>query len=215
MDKSKLVITIERQYGSGGRIIGKRLAEELGIPYYDDEILSMTAEKSAVGEQYFRLADEKAGNNLLHRIVGLMRSGSPLDEPRIEGDVTSPDNLFRFQSAVIRELAETQSCVIIGRCADYVLSVAGKEDLIKVFVYADIPTCIRRTMEVDGITDTREALNKLNKITRQRREYHKYFTGKEWEDVENYDLPVNASRLEIEQAVELIKAYIKMVGYDI
>ena len=64
MDKSKLVITIERQYGSGGRIVGKRLAEELGIPFYDDEILSMTAEKSAVGEQYFRLADEKAGNNL-------------------------------------------------------------------------------------------------------------------------------------------------------
>ena len=70
MDKSKLVITIERQYGSGGRIVGKKLAEELGISFYDDEILSMTAEKSAVGEKYFRLADEKAGNNLLRKIVG-------------------------------------------------------------------------------------------------------------------------------------------------
>ena len=106
MDKSKLVITIERQYGSGGRIVGKKLAEELGIPFYDDEILSMTAEKSAVGEKYFRLADEKAGNNLLRKIVGNLRFPAGIfDEPKTEGDVTSPDNLFRFQSEVIRELA--------------------------------------------------------------------------------------------------------------
>lgn len=215
MDKSKLVITIERQYGSGGRIVGKELARELGIPYYDDEILSMTAEKSAVGEQYFRLADEKAGNNLLRKIVKSMSRKPILDQPKIDGDVTSPDNLFRFQSEVIRELAETQSCVIIGRCADYVLETAGKKDLIKVFVYADIPTCIRRTMEVDGITDTKEALNKLNKITRQRRLYHKYFTGREWEDMENYDLTINASRLELEQVVQMIQTYIRMVGYEV
>lgn len=214
MDKNRLVITIERQYGSGGRIVGKRLAEELGIPFYDDEILSMTAEKSAVGEQYFRLADEKAGNNLLKKIVGSMRK-PPLEDPKTEGDVTSPDNLFRFQSEVIRELAENESCVIVGRCADYILTAAGKEDLVKVFIYADIPTCIRRTMEVDGIEETKEALDKLNRITKQRRHYHKYFTGKEWEDVTNYDLPINSSKLELEQIVELIKSYIRMIGYDI
>ena len=214
MDKSKLVITIERQYGSGGRIVGKKLAEELGIPYYDDEILSMTAEKSAVGERYFRLADEKAGNNLLRKIVRSMRH-LLVDEPKTEGDVTSPENLFRFQSEVIRELADTESCVIIGRCADFILEAAGKEDLVKIFVYADIPTCVRRTMEVDGILDTKEALAKLNKITKQRREYHKYFTGKEWEDVNNYDLPINSTRLELDQIVEMIKNYIRMIGYDI
>ncbi|MDD3250989.1 MAG: cytidylate kinase-like family protein [Lachnospiraceae bacterium] len=214
MDKTKLVITIERQYGSGGRIVGTKLAEELGIPFYDDEILSMTAEKSAVGEQYFRLADEKAGNNLLRRIVGGIR-GMTLDEPKTEGDVTSPDNLFKFQSEVIRELANTESCVIVGRCADYVLETAGKEDLVKIFVYADTPTCVRRTMEIDGIMDTKEALNKLNRITKQRREYHKYFTGREWENFSNYDLPINSSKLELDQIVELIKTYIRMIGYDI
>ena len=212
MDKKKLVITIERQYGSGGKIVGKKLAEELGIPAYDDEILSLTAEKSAVGD--FRLADEKAGNNLLRRIVGGIRHTLP-GNPKIEGDVTSPDNLFRFQSEVIRELAENESCVIIGRCADYILETAGKEDLIKIFVYADTATCIRRTMEADGLADTKEALDKLTKITRQRREYHRYFTGREWEDVSNYDLPINASKLEYDQIIELIKAYIRMVGYDI
>ena len=214
MNKDKLVITIERQYGSGGLVVGKLLSKELGIPYYDDEILSMTAERSAVGEQYFRLADERAGNNLLRRIVGAIHGGLP-GQPKIEGDVTSPDNLFKFQSEVIRELAEQESCIIIGRCADYILDAAGKEDLIKIFVYADTATCIRRTMEVDGITDTKEALNKLTRITKQRREYHKYFTGKEWEDLDNYDLPINASRLEFDQIVELIKTYIRMVGYDV
>lgn len=214
MDRSRLVITIERQYGSGGRIVGQRLAEELGIPFYDDEILSMTAEKSAVGEQYFRLADEKAGNNLLRRIVGGMRH-APTGAPKTTGDVTSPENLFKFQSEVIRELANTESCVIVGRCADFVLESTGKEDLIKIFVYADTDTCIRRTMEVDGITDTKEALAKLNRITKQRREYHHYFTGKEWEDMENYDLPINASRLELGQVVEMIKTYIRMIGYEV
>ncbi len=214
MDKTKLVITIERQYGSGGRIVGQLLSERLGIPYYDDEILSMTAERSAVGEQYFRLADERAGNNLLRRIVGGMRD-TLAGHPKIEGDVTSPDNLFKFQSEVIRELADSESCIIIGRCADYILDTAGKEDLVKVFVYADTATLIRRTMEVDGILDTKEALNKLTRITKQRREYHKYFTGKEWEDPANYDLPINASRLEFDQIVELIITYIRMVGYDV
>jgi len=214
MDKSKLVITIGRQYGSGGRIVGTKLAKALGINFYDNEILRMTAEKSAVGERYFRLADERAGNNLLRRIVGGM-SKNPLEEPKIEGDVTSPDNLFKFQSAVIRQLAEEESCVIVGRCADYVLEAAGKEDLIKVFVYADIATCIRRTREVDGIIDTREALDRLNKITKQRREYHKYYTGKDWEDMRNYDLSINAGKLELDQVVELIMTYIRMAGYDI
>ena len=113
MDKNKLVITIERQYGSGGRIVGKRLAEELGVSYYDDEILSMTAEKSAVGEQYFRLADEKAGNNVLRKIVGGMGRKLALGHPKIDGDVTSPENLFRFQSEVIRELADQNTTMII------------------------------------------------------------------------------------------------------
>jgi cytidylate kinase len=214
MDTSKLVITIERQYGSGGRIIGRMLAEKLGIHFYDDEILSMTAEKSAVGEQYFRLADEKAGNNLLRKIVGGM-SKAPIDTPKISGDITSPENLFRFQSEVIRELAETESCVIVGRCADFVLSAAGKEDLVKLFVYADLPSCLRRTMEVDGILDNKQAMDRMARITRQRREYHKYYTGKEWEDMDNYDLLINTSKLEYEQVVDIIYDYIRKRGYEI
>ena len=105
-DNRRVVITIDRQYGSGGRITSKRLAEELGIPFYDEEILKMTSEESAIGEQYFRLADEKAGNNLLYRIVGGVRDslGAPTSRK-----LTSKENLFRFQSEVIRKLAREQS----------------------------------------------------------------------------------------------------------
>lgn len=203
----KLIITIERQYGSGGRIVGKMLSEELGIPYYDEEILKMTSEQSAIGEQYFRLADEKAGNKLLYKIVGGLKSG--LDTPKIGEKMTSPDNLFRFQSEVIRKLAESESCIFIGRCADFVLEGAGVENVIRLFVYADTATKINRVMEVDDV-DTKEALKRVQKINKERGEYRKYYTGENWEDANNYDLTINASKISYEQMASLIKEYIKI-----
>ena len=181
MGKDKYNITINRLYGSGGRIMGKKLSQELGIPFYDEEILKMASEESAVGEQYFSLNDEKAGNNLFFRAVGGLRTS--LEEPSIEDDLTSPENLFRFQAKMIRRVAEEQSCIIMGRCADFVLSAAGVENLVRLFVYADSTTCIRRVMEVDGV-DTKEALRRVNRISRQRRDYYKYYTGRDWEDID-------------------------------
>ena len=207
MGKDKYNITINRLYGSGGRIMGKKLSQELGIPFYDEEILKMASEESAVGEQYFRINDEKAGNNLFFRAVGGLRTS--LEEPSIEEDLTSPENLFRFQAKMIRRVAEEQSCIIMGRCADFVLSAAGVENLVRLFVYADSTTCIRRVMEVDGV-DTKEALRRVNRISRQRRDYYKYYTGRDWEDMENYDLPINTTRLELGPAVQLVKEYMKL-----
>ena len=109
MEENKnLVITIGRQYGSGGRMTGEKLAKELGIHFYDEEILKITSEVSAIGEEYFRLADEKAGNNLLYKIVGGLRDS--LSAPSTRDDIVSRDNLFRFQSSVIRDLAK-ERCV--------------------------------------------------------------------------------------------------------
>ena len=113
MGNKNLIITIEREYGSGGRIVGKKLAEELGIHFYDDDILKLASEKSAVGEQFFRLADEKAGNNLLYRLGG----GRKIDlqsKPSPNDKLTSPENLFKFQSEVMRELAESEPCIFVG-----------------------------------------------------------------------------------------------------
>ena len=209
MSSKHYVITIERQYGSGGRITGMRLAEELGIHYYDEEILKMTSETSAIGEQYFRLADEKAGNNLLYRTVTNMKPelSAPVKDRH---KLTSPENLFRFQSEVIRKLAESENCIIIGRCGNYVLQ-DQLDDVIRIFVYADTVTRVRRIMDVDKV-DEEEALRRMRKIDKERTEYHKYFTGRNWMDMENYDLPINASRIDYDEMIILIKDYLKLRG---
>lgn len=207
-----LIITIDRQYGSGGRIVGKKLSEKLGIPFFDQEILTMASEESAIGEQFFRLNDEKAGNNLLYRAIGGLKSS--LEEPSIEDSITSPENLFRFQSSVIRKVAAEQPCIIMGRCADYVLEAEGVDPLLRLFVYSDIPTCVRRVMEVDSV-DAKEALKRVNRISKERRDYYKYYTGKDWEDMANYDLPINTTRLDLDATVELIISYIAIRGFAI
>ena len=211
-DNKKLVITIGRQYGSGGRITSKRLAEELWIQFYDEEILRMTSEESAIGEQYFRLADEKAGNNLLYRVVGGLRDS--LGKPSSK-NLTSKENLFKFQSEVIRKLAREESCIIVGRCADYILEAEPDVNVIRLFVYADMPTRIRRVMEVDGVLDPDEAVRKIKRIDKERREYYKYFTGREWGDMTLYDLPINTTNLSLDQLADLVKFYIRMRGFEI
>ena len=207
-----LVITIGRQYGSGGRIVGKALAQELGIHFYDEEILTITSEKSAVGEVFFRLSDEKAGNNLLYKIVSGLKP--QLGKPSTEGDIVKPDNLFRFQSEVIRQLAAQESCIIAGRCGDYILSQEKIPGLVKIFVYADVPALIQRTMEVDKV-DEKEAARRVKKINRERKEYYRYYTGADWEDWNNYDLIINTSNFDLEQAAKLIKEYLKLKGFQV
>ena len=187
----KLVITIGRQYGSGGRTVGKNLAESLGIPFYDEEILRITSEKTAIGEQYFRLADEKAGSNLLYKIVDSLKPR--LGKPSLEEDIVSPENLFRFQSQVVVELAEQESCIIAGRCANVILREAKKEH-VDFFVYADME-------------------KRIKKIDRERREYHKYYTGEDWMKVDNYDLMINASRIDYREMEVLMRNYLEMKGY--
>ena len=205
----KLVITIGRQYGSGGRTVGKNLAESLGIPFYDEEILRITSEKTAIGEQYFRLADEKAGSNLLYKIVDSLKPR--LGKPSLEEDIVSPENLFRFQSQVVVELAEQESCIIAGRCANGILREAKKEH-VDFFVYADMEKRIERTMDYCKV-DEEEAKKRIKKIDRERREYHKYYTGEDWMKVDNYDLMINASRIDYREMEVLMRNYLEMKGY--
>ena len=114
---------------------------------------------------------------------------------------------------MIRKVASQESCIIMGRCADFVLEAAGVKNLIRLFVYADSSTCIRRVAEVDGV-DTKEALRRANRISKERRDYYKYYTGREWEDMDNYDLPINTTTLELEPAVQLVKEYLRLRGIN-
>ena len=213
MSNKNLIITIEREYGSGGRIVGQKLAEELGIPFYDDAIIKLASEKSAVGEQFFWMADEKAGNNLLHRLSG-NKGVDVFSKPVTEGkEVTTPENLFKFQSQVIRELAAKESCIFVGRAAGYVLEQCEEiEHLVRIFVYADKIKKVQRAMEVDLI-DEEKAKKRVKKLDRERKEYYKYFTGKEWHNIKNYDLPINSTRLSLDEIAELIKTYIRLRGF--
>ena len=208
MSDRHYVITIERQYGSGGRLTGERLAKELGIHFYDEEILKMTSETSAIGEQYFRLADEKAGNKLLYRIVTSLKPD--LSEPAKTGHrITSPENLFRFQSSVIRRLAQEESCIFVGRCAEYVLM--DEPGLVRVFIYADMGARVKRIREKRYFADN-EVERNIRKIDRERRDYHRYYTGQDWENMENYDLILNSAKLGTDGCVQCIIEYLKIRG---
>ena len=212
MGDKKLIITIGRQYGSGGNEIGRKLAEELGIDFYDKNILRMNSDESGIKESYFHLADEKAGSRRLYRIVSGMTP--EMREPSFGSDLISADNLFRFQSEVIRKLAEEQSCVIVGRCADYVLEDADDIELVRVFIYADMDARIRRVREKELYTPE-DVRKNVKRIDKERRNYYRYYTGRGWADPENYDLLINTSTTGIKGSVRMIEEYIKIRGYKI
>jgi len=203
--KQHLVITIEREYGSGGRLLGKALSEELGIPYYDDEIIRTASEHAAVGEEYFRLNDEKPGK----RLFGQARD--VIGKPRVAGNITNPDNLSRVEAEAIRKMADRGSCIFIGRSADFVLDATEFGEFVSLFVYCDMTSKVRRVMEVDAV-DAEEAMSRIQKINRQRRDYCRYYTGNNWGDPMLYDLPLNTTKLTIPQTAELVKTYLRFRG---
>ena len=145
MEEKRLIITIGRQYGSGGSETAVKLGKALGLNVYDKEILRMTSDESGIRESYFHLADERAGNKLLYRIIhSLIPENST---PSLGSDLVSADNLFRFQSSVIRRLAQEESCIFVGRCAEYVLM--DEPGLVRVFIYADMGARVKRIRERD------------------------------------------------------------------
>ena len=203
-----VVITIGRQYGSGGAEIGKQLAEKLGISFYDKNILRINADESGIKESYFHLADEKAGSRLLYRIVQGLRPEKA--SPSFGSDLTSADNLFRFQSEVIKKLAEAESCVIIGRCADYILE--GTDDLVRIHLNADLESRKERIKERNP--EETDVLRAIRKVDRERNDYYRYYTGRDWANSENYDLVINTTKPGISGTVSIILAYLRSLGYE-
>ena len=177
-EKKKIIITIARQYGSGGADTGKKLAEDLGISFYDKNILRMNSDESGIKESYFHLADEKAGNRLLYKIINTLTPEK--GAPSFGSDLISADNLFR-------------------------------EGLIRVFLYADIKVREERVRERNLYAD-KDVLKNIHRIDRERRDYNRYYAGRDWEKPENYDLLINTTQIGVDGAVQLIKDYLKMRG---
>ena len=210
MAGKKVIITIGRQYGSGGADTGRKLAKELGIGFYDKNILRMNSDESGIKESYFHLADEKAGNRLLYKIISSLTPEK--GAPSFGSDLISADNLFRFQSEVIRKLAAEESCVIIGRCADYVLE--GMEGLVRVHLFADLNVREARIREKD-LYEEKEILKNIKRIDRERHDYYRYYTGRDWGDLKNCELGINTSNIGVDGAVRVIKNYLTVLGYDL
>jgi len=195
------VITIARSYGSGGRKMGKLLAKELGYEYYDREILRIASDDSGISEELFRQMDERKRIPLF-RIAREMYTGEVI--PPDSDDFISNENLFRYQAKIIRELAATRNCVIVGRCANFILR--GRENVINVFVTAPVVDCVRRVMQSDGL-DLEEAEKRIRKIDKRRADYYKYFTGRQWHDAALYDLCLNTGHMSEKKCVDLVRAY--------
>ncbi len=195
------VITISRSYGSGGRKMGKLLAKELGYDYYDREILRIASDESGISEELFNRADENARLPLF-RIARQVYTGEVI--PPDSDDFISNENLFRYQAKIIRELAATRNCVIVGRCANYILR--GRDNVMNIFVTAPVVDCVRRVMETDGL-DLEEAEKKIRKTDKRRADYFKYFTGRQWADVALYDLCLNTGHMSEQQCVDIVRAY--------
>lgn len=195
------VITIARSYGSGGRKMGRLLAKELGYEYYDREILRIASDESGISEELFRQADEKQRIPLF-RIAREVYTGEVI--PPDSDDFISNENLFRYQAKIIRELAATRNCVIVGRCANFILR--GRDNVLNVFVTAPVMDCVRRVMETDGL-NLEEAEKKIKKIDKRRADYFKYFTGRQWQDAALYDLCLNTGHMSEQKCVDIVRAY--------
>lgn len=200
----KFIVTIARGYGSGGRTIGKMLAEKLNIEFYDKDLIRIASDVSGINEALFGQNDEKTKSGVFGK-PGVYKGG--VIAPGKSGYI-SEENLFNYQAMVIKQIAEEKSAVIVGRCADYVLR--GDPNVVKVFIYADEENCIKNAADVKGITDRKEALKTIASTDKERAAYYKAHTGRDWIDARNYDLCLNSGDLGFEKCVEIISDFVKI-----
>lgn len=187
----KNIITISREFGSGGRTVGKKVAQALGLPCYDRELLQKIAQESGFNENYVKDAGEYAPGGFLATAFS-HRGFAPTNE----------DYLWEVQYRVITELAEQGPCVIVGRCADYILR--GKADCLRVFIHADLDFRARRIVEVYG---EREASpeQRIRDKDKRRAAYHRFYTDMKWGHAQNYDITLNSGTLGIDRCAEIIQ----------
>lgn len=198
------IITIGRQYGSGGREIGQKLADHYGIPFYDNELITRAAKESGFAEETFARAEDKATNSLLYSLaMGINVYGN--QDFGFSG-LSLDDRIFLAQSDVIRKVAEEGPCVIVGRCADYVL----KEwpNVFNIFVQASLDFRLNRVVEKYGESD-KKAGELIIKNDKSRANYYNYHVGEKWLNLTNYDLVVRSDLTGIDNAVDCICAYLK------
>lgn len=197
--EQNFVISIGRQFGSGGREIGKELARLMGIAYYDRELIQEAAKESGIDPQFFEQADETAPTNLRHALLGWSAFN-------YAGGLCN-ENMFKLQADVIRHIAETRSCVIVGRCADYILREHPR--CFTVFIHADMRDRIARIRQHEPQLSEKEAADKAVKTDKKRAGYYNFYSDKEWGVTTTYDLSVNSSVLGSLETAALIRIWVE------
>ena len=201
------IYTIGREFGSGGREVGEKLAQKLGIKLYDKELLQQAAKDSGFCEEIFENHDEKPTNSFLYSLV--------MDTYSVSGYSAAPfldmplnHKVFLAQFETIKKIAEKESCVIVGRCADYALS--DNPDCINVFIHADMDIRIKNVSKNLNITENK-ARDIINKTDKQRASYYNYYTSKKWGDSKSYNLSLDAGKLGTDNCVEMILKFRELV----
>ena len=191
--QNQVIITLSREYGSGGRYIGKMVAEKLGIKLYDKEFIAKLAEETGLSSEYIESNEQKRG--ALETLNNGYYSG-----------LSNSDELFIKESELIKEVANEKSCVVVGRCADFILK--ENKNVFKVFVYSNMENKVKRATDFYGL-DKNKAEKEINRINKLRANHYKYYTEKDWNNPENYDICINSDSLGVERAADLICEMIK------
>lgn len=201
----KFVINVGRQLGSGGREISAELAKRLNISYFDKELLSVAAQESGMSKEFFEKADEQASQPLSGGLFGIRFPFSGNSTVNTM-NYLSNDALFQMQSDAIRKLASEQSCLFIGRCADYILR--DNPRCVNVFISASLPSRVERIARFDGISSAK-AEEKINHVEKRRAEFYNYYSNKRWGAAESYHLCIDSSVLGIAKTTDFIEQFIR------
>lgn len=205
MTQNKTIITIGRQYGSAGREIGATIAHDLDIKLYDREMMKRAAKESGLCEELFETHDEKPTNSFLYSLV--MDTYSLGYSSGAYADMPINHKIFLAQFDAIKKIASEESCVLVGRCADYALE--GYDNVVNVFIYADLETRIRRIARIYDLTDAK-AKDIIVKTDKQRASYYNYYTNKTWGDAKSYDLCLNSGKLGVGGTAKAIIDYVNL-----
>lgn len=204
------VITIARGFGSGGKEIGNMLSEKLGIPCYEKQIPAMASEQSGLNESLFNHVDEKLRKHSIKTLLKNYPDTNKIVEPSAKKFV-SDNNLFNIQAQIIRELARTESCIVIGKCADVILK--NEDHVISIYVEAPRRACVASIMDKMCV-DEAEANSLIYNTDKYRAKYYTYYSGgKKWTNPTNYDMTLNSDRVGRANCVEMVCAYLKLKGF--
>ena len=200
----KKIITISRQYGSGGRYVGQKLSEKLGIPCYDEKLIDMVAKESGFAQDFVAEKGERMTGSLLFNIASSLSYANNI----LSGNGMSlQDEIYFIQNRIIKDLAEKGSCVIVGRCADYILR--ERKDVLNIFIYADMESKMERAVTYFGL-EKENVSAILKKKDKARSNHYKYYTDQEWGMASNYDLCLNSGLIGIEGCVKAIQQVLEL-----